>query len=63
MKCLSQSKHKHDVGHYCPTKGLFTNYVGTFWGLLHPLVVMSAHHHLLAYPLVLKIDNIICGQT
>ena len=44
-------------------KELFTNDVGTFWGLLHPLVVMSACRHLLAYPLLLQIDDVICGLT
>ena len=40
--------------------GLFTNDVSIFWGLRHPLVLMSAYHQLLACPLVLQIDDIIC---
>ena len=44
------------------SQGLFTNDVGTFGGLLHPLVVMSAFCHLLVYPLVLPIDDVICGK-
>ena len=39
-------------------KGLFTNDVSIFWGLWHPLVLMSAYHQLLAFPLVLQIDNV-----
>ena len=42
------------------SKGLFTNDVSTFWGLWHPLVLMSAYHQLLACPLVLQIDDVIC---
>ena len=42
--------------------GLFTNDVGIFLGLWHPLVLMSAYHQLLACPLVLQIDNVICEQ-
>ena len=38
--------------------GLFTNDVGIFWGLWHPLVLMSAYHQLLACPLVLQIDYV-----
>merc|ERR1711986_10007 len=43
-------------------KGLFTNDVSIFWGLRHPLVLMSAYHKLLACPLVLQIDDVICEQ-
>ena len=39
-------------------KGLFTNDVSSFWGLWHPLVLMSAYHQLLACPLVLQIDDV-----
>ena len=42
--------------------GLFTNDGGIFWGLWHPLVLMSAYHQLLACPLVLQIDDVICEQ-
>ena len=34
-------------------KGRFIYYVIHFWGLCHPLVVMSSCSHLLAYPLML----------
>ena len=40
------------------SRGLFTNDVGIFWGLWHPLVLMSAYHQLLACPLVLQIDYV-----
>ena len=50
------------MGHPTPYKGLFTNDVGTFWGLWHPLVLMSAYHQLLACPLVLQIDDVISEQ-
>ena len=43
-------------------KGPFTNDVSIFWGLCHPLVLMSAYHQLLACPLVLQIDDVICEQ-
>ena len=46
----------------CDTKGLFTNDVSIFWGLWHPLVLMSAYHQHLACPLVLQIDDVICEQ-
>ena len=46
-----------NVLHSIP-KGLFTNDVGIFWGLWHPLVLMSAYHQLLACPLVLQIDYV-----
>ena len=39
------------------TRGLFTNDVGIFWGLWHSLVLMSAYHQLLAYPLMLLYTN------
>ena len=38
-------------------KGLFTNDVGIFWGLY-----LSAYPQLLACPLVLEIDDVICEQ-
>ena len=44
------------------TKGLFTNDVGIFWGLWHPLVLMSAYHQISACPLVLQFDDVICEQ-
>ena len=44
------------------SKGPFTNDVSIFWGLCHPLVLMSAYHQLLACPLVLQIDDVICEQ-
>ena len=43
--------------------GLFINDVRIFWGLFHPLVVMSACCHLLAYPLMLQIDDVICPKS
>ena len=41
-------------------KGLFTSDVSISWGLRHPLVLMSPYHRLLACPLVLQIDDVIC---
>ena len=41
-------------------EGLSSNDVSLFCGLWHPLVVVSAYHHLLACPLVLQIDDVIC---
>ena len=43
-------------------EGLFTNDVGIFRGLWLPLVLMSAYYQLLACPLVLHIDDVICEQ-
>ena len=47
---------------YTCNKGLFTNDVGIFRSLWHPLVLMSAYHQLLACLLVLQIDDVICEQ-